>query len=59
MMEYREMPDYEKNGSVWNRFVEMVRRTDSRRSRSGLEFYTRSAVPALLTMQAGFRQEQL
>ena len=48
-----------KNSNTWSRFFEMVRKTDSRRSRSSLEFYSRSAVPALLTAQASIRPEQL
>ncbi len=48
-----------RNANTWSSFFEMVRKTDSRRSRSDLEFYTRSAIPALLTMQSGVRQEQL
>ena len=47
-----------KNNAV-GRFLAMVRRTDSRRARSDLDFYTYSAMPALLTMQAGLKQEQL
>ena len=47
------------NANTVSRFIEMVRRTDGRRSRSDLEFYTRSAMPALLTMQSCFKQEQL
>ena len=48
-----------KNSNTWSRFFEIVRKTDSRRSRSDLEFYTRSAIPALLTMQSGMKPEQL
>ena len=49
----------EKNISTWSRFFEMVRKTDSRHSRTDLEFYTRSAMPTLLTMLSCFRPEQL
>ncbi len=51
--------DSERNINTWSRFLEVVRRTDSRRSRSDLEFFTSSAVPALLTMQFSFKPEQL
>ena len=40
-------------------FLEMVRKADSRRSRSGLDFYTRSAIPAFLAVQSVLKQEQL
>ena len=49
----------EKNINTWSRFFEMVRKTDRRRSRNGLEFYGRSAMPALLTAQSSIRPEQL
>ncbi len=55
----RKTKDSERISGTWNRFFEMVRKTDSRRSRSSLEFYSRSAVPALLTAQASIRPEQL
>lgn len=58
-MMYRKMQDSERSFNTVNRFFEMVRKTNSRRSRSDLEFYTHSAVPALLTMQSLIRQEQL
>ena len=58
-MMYRKMQDSERSSNTVNRCFEMVRKTNSRRSRSDLEFYTRSAVPALLTMQSLIRQEQL
>ena len=58
-MMYRKMQDSERSFNTVNRFFEMVRKTNSRRSHSDLEFYTRSAVPALLTMQSLIRQEQL
>ena len=53
------MQNKEKNANVWSRFFEMVRKTAARSSRSGLEFYSRSAVSVLLTMQSGFKSEQL
>ncbi|MBR4503002.1 MAG: hypothetical protein IKP22_14145 [Clostridia bacterium] len=49
----------EKNISTWSRFFEMVRKTDRRHSRTDLEFYTRSAMPTLLTMLSCFKPEQL
>ncbi len=58
-MMYSKMQDSKRNSSPWSRFLEMVRKADNRRTRSDLEFYTHSAVPALLTMQSGSRQEQL
>ena len=58
-MMYRKMQDSERNSNTWSHFFEMVRKTNSRRSRSDLEFYTRNAVPAILTMQSSIRQEQL
>ena len=58
-MMYRRMQDSERSFNTVNRFFEMVRKTNSRRSRSDLEFYTRSAVPALITMQSLIKQEQL
>ena len=53
------MENSERNANTWNRFFEMVRKTDRRRSRNGLEFYGRSAMPALLTAQSSIRPEQL
>ena len=47
-----------KNNTV-GRFLAMVRKADGRRARNDLDFYTYSAMPALLTMQSSFRQEQL
>ena len=58
-MTNRKTMDSERKNNTWNRFFEMVRKTESRRSRSDLEFYTRSAIPALLTLQSGLKQEQL
>ncbi len=49
----------ENNASVWSRFYEMVRKTAARSSRSDLEFFSYSTLPALLTMQSDFRSEQL
>ena len=49
----------ENNVSVWSRFYEMVRKTAARSSRSDLEFFSYSTLPALLTMQSDFRSEQL
>ena len=54
-----KMGNTERSATTWNRFCEMVRKANSRRSHSDLEFYTRSAVPALITMQSLIRQEQL
>ena len=54
-----KMGNTERSAATWNRFCEMVRKANSRRSRSDLEFYTHSAVPALLAMQSCFKQEQL
>ena len=59
MMMYKKMKASERNTNTLSRFFEMVRRTDSRRSGSDVDFYTRSAMPALLTMQSCFKQEQL
>jgi hypothetical protein len=53
------MQDSGRNTNTWSRFLEMLRKADSRRSRSDLDFYTRSAMPALLTMQSGSKMEQL
>ena len=58
-MTNRKTMDSERKNNTWSRFFEMVRKTESRRSRSDLEFYTRSAIPALLTLQSGLKQEQL
>ena len=49
----------ENNASIWSRFYEMVRKTAARSSRSNLEFYSYSTLPALLAMQSGLRSEQL
>ena len=49
----------EKNINTWSRFFEMVRKTNSRHSRTDLDFYTRSAMPTLLTMLSCFKPEQL
>ncbi len=49
----------ENNASVWSRFYEMVRKTAARSSRSDLEFYSYSTLPALLSMQSAFKSEQL
>ena len=49
----------ENNINVWSRFFEMVRKSAARSSRSNLEFYSYSTLPALLTMQSGFKAEQL
>ncbi len=48
-------------GSVntWSRFLEMLRKADSRPARNGLEFYSRRAMPALLAMQSSLKTEQL
>lgn len=59
MMMNSRMQDSGKNTNTWSRFLEMLRKADSRRSRSDLDFYTRSAMPALLTMQSGSKMEQL
>lgn len=48
-----------RNANTWSRFFEMVRKTDSRRSRSNVEFYTCNAMPAILTMQSSLKAEQL
>ena len=53
------MRNTEKNANTWSRFQETIRKAGSRRSRSGLDFYTRSAVPALLTLQSSLKEEQL
>ena len=58
-MMYKELRKSERNTNTLGRFLEMVRKTDSRRSRSDLEFYTRSAMPALLTLQSSLKLEQL
>ena len=55
----RKLQDSEKGTSVLDRFLKMVRETGSRRPRSSLGFYTRSALPALLSIQSGLKQEQL
>ena len=55
----RKMENSERNANTWSRFFEMVQKTDRRRSRNGLEFYGRSAMPALLTVQSSIRPEQL
>ena len=55
----QKIQDSERKASLCSRFLETVRKTDSRRSRSGVEFYTRSAMPAMLTLQSCIRQEQL
>ena len=55
----KELRKSERNTNTLGRFLEMVRKTDSRRSRSDLEFYTRSAMPALLTLQSSLKPEQL
>ena len=55
----KELRKSERNTNTLGRFLEMVRKTDSRRSRSDLEFYTRSAMPALLTLQSSLKLEQL
>ena len=49
----------EKNATILSCFCEMVRKTAARSSRSNLEFYTYSTLPALLTMQSGFKSEQI
>ncbi len=49
----------EKNINTWSRFFEMVRKTNSRHSRTDVEFYTRSAMPTLLTMLSCFKPEQM
>ncbi len=58
-MMMNKMQSSARNANTVGRFLEMIRKADSRRSRSGLDFYTRSAVPALLTAQSAVRQEQL
>ena len=58
-MMMNKMQSSARNASTVGRFLQMVRKADSRRSRSALDFYTRSAVPALLTVQSAVRQEQL
>ena len=55
----QKIQDSERKTSLCSRFLETVRKADSRRSRSGVEFYTRSAMPAMLTLQSCIRQEQL
>ena len=49
----------ENNINVWSRFFEMIRKSAARSSRSNLEFYTYSTLPALLTMQSGFKSDQI
>jgi hypothetical protein len=49
----------ERNANILSRFYEMVRKTAARSSGSNLEFYSYSTLPALLTMQSGFKSEQL
>lgn len=58
-MTHNDMNANARKFNAVGRFLDMVRRADSRRSRSDLDFYTYSAMPALLTMQAGLKQEQL
>ena len=59
MMMNSRMQDSGRNTNTWSRFLEMLRKADSRRSSSDLDFYTRSAMPALLTMQSASKMEQL
>ena len=48
----------ERNTNVWSRFCKMVRKTNTHPSRNGLEFYSYSGIPALLTMQGSLKPEQ-
>ena len=59
MMMNSRMQDSGRNTNTWSRFLEMLRKADSRPARNGLEFYSRRAMPALLAMQSSLKTEQL
>ncbi len=48
----------ERNANVWSRFCKMVRKMNTHPSRNGLEFYSYSGIPALLTVQGSLKPEQ-
>ena len=59
MMMNSRMQDSGRNTNTWSRFLEMLRKADSRPARNNLEFYFRRAMPALLAMQSSLKTEQL